>query len=314
MAEWLVERGIGEDRALLIGGGDVLAAKLRWPGEPWAGEAVMLRLASKPAGARRGIAHDGEGREILVDRLPAALTEGVSFPATITRAAMAERGRFKRPLARADMAESTDFLACAREVRSLPPGWWEALWDEAASGEVAFAGGTLLFSPTPAMTLVDIDGALPPRELALAAVPALARALRRFDIGGSIGVDFPTLSARGDRRAVDEALGEALAGWPHERTAMNGFGFVQIVARLEGPSLLHRLTFRRRDAAIRMALRRAERVEGAGVTLLTLNPALEPLLRPEWRAELERRTGRALRVVLDDALALTAGAAQIVAA
>ena len=287
MAEWLVERGIGEDRALLIGGGDVLAAKLRWPGEPWAGEAVMLRLASKPAGARRGIAHDGEGREILVDRLPAALTEGVSFPATITRAAMAERGRFKRPLARADMAEST---------------------------EVAFAGGTLLFSPTPAMTLVDIDGALPPRELALAAVPALARALRRFDIGGSIGVDFPTLSARGDRRAVDEALGEALAGWPHERTAMNGFGFVQIVARLEGPSLLHRLTFRRRDAAIRMALRRAERVEGAGVTLLTLNPALEPLLRPEWRAELERRTGRALRVVLDDALALTAGAAQIVAA
>ena len=111
---------------------------------------------------------------------------------------------------------------------------------------------------------------------------------------------------------MDAALEEALADFPHERTAMNGFGFVQIVARLEGPSLLHRFATSRVGMPARMALRRTEMVEGPGVTLLTVHPALKAKLRPEWLTEVERRTGRPLRIETDPGLAIEGASAQIV--
>jgi ribonuclease G len=76
---------------------------------------------------------------------------------------------------------------------------------------------------------------------------------------------------------------------------MNGFGFVQLVARLERPSLLHRATFQRTATAARALLRRAELLSGPGALLLSGHPALEAQLRPEWLAELGRRTGREVR-------------------
>ncbi len=170
----------------------------------------------------------------------------------------------------------------------------------------------MLFAPTPGMTVIDIDGTLPPRGLALAAVRPLAEAITRFGLGGSIGVDFPTLPAREDRKAVDAALGEALAGWDHERTAMNGFGFVQLVARQSGPSLLHRLAFQRPAAAARMLLRKAESLEGAGAILLSAHPSIIAAIEPRWLAELERRTGKAVRTAGDTSLAIGPGHAQIV--
>lgn len=314
MAEWVVEQGIGESRALLLEGDKVLAAKLRWPGEITAGESFEGKLLRKSG--TRGLAQHPSGREILVDKLPRDAGEGASYRFTVTRAAMAERGRFKLPAARPAEAAGTttsDYFASAKSVRHFPSGAWEEIWHAASSGEVGFAGGALLFAVTPGMTVIDIDGELSPRELALAAVPELARWLRLFDLGGSIGIDFPTLAAKADRKAVNAALDEALDGWPHERTAMNGFGFVQIVARLEGPSLLHRFATSRVGMAARMALRRAEQVEGPGATLLTVHPALKARLKPEWCAELERRTARPVRIDSDPGLAIEAAAAQIVA-
>ena len=310
---WIVEEGIGETRALRIENGEAVAAKLRWPGEIAAGEIVTGKLIRKSG--RRGLAALGDGREVLVDRLPHEASEGASLELAITRAAMAERGRYKLPAARPICEVSAaheNVLATAERVHRLPAGEWEDIWHAASTGEVAFAGGSLLFSATPAMTLIDVDGDLPPRALALAAVPPIARWLRLFDCGGSIGVDFPTLEAKADRKAVDEALEAALADWPHERTAMNGFGFVQIVARLEGPSLLHRFATSRIGLAARLALRRAESVEGAGATLLTIHPALRAKLRDEWIAETERRSGRPLRIESDPGVAIEAATAQIV--
>lgn len=313
---WLVERGIAEDRALLVEGDRVLAAKVRWPGELRAGETVRARLVQRSAGASRGMAVTGEGHAVLVDRLPRDASEGSDIDIAITRAAMAERGRLKRAQGRWSdgpvAASDPDEFATGTPVRRFPAGLWDEVWSAAWDGEVAFAGGTLLFAVTPGMTVIDIDGDLPPRALALAAVPAIGQALRRFELGGSIGIDFPTLPAKADRQAVDAALAAALDGWPHERTAMNGFGFVQLVARSAGPSLLHRLAHHRAAAAARLLLRRAEAVEGAGAILLTAHSAVLRELQPDWLAELARRTGREIRLETDHALALDAVHAQIV--
>nr|WP_137676159.1 ribonuclease E/G [Parerythrobacter lutipelagi] len=315
MTEWLIERGIGEDRALLIDGDEALAAKLHWPGELRAGEIVKAKLVAKSEGANRGTACDERGQEILVDRLPAEVTEGQTISIRISRAAVTERGRLKRAQGRTALASESAAASpfeFGREVRRFPAGLWEDVWQQASSGQIDFAGGSLVFSVTPAMTVVDVDGELLPRDLALAAVPALARALPQFDLGGSIAIDFPSLQAKADRQAVDRALDHALADWTHERTAMNGFGLVHIVARLEGPSLLHRMATSRIAAAARMVLRSGEAVQEPGAILLTVHPALKAKLKPAWLDELARRSGREVRIETDPALAIEAGFAQAV--
>lgn len=322
MAEWLIEEGIGEERAILVERGEIVAARLFWPGRLAAGQVEDALLASRHKGSKRGTVRFSSGEEALVDRLPPSAEEGAAIRVEITREALRERDRTKLAHARpsdAPLRPAPGLVEqlngegfAAKAVSRFDGGAWDELWLEAWQGATAFDGGALAFFDTSAMTLVDIDGAGDPRALALTAVPALAIALRRFGIGGSIGIDFPTLTAKADRRAVDDMLDRALSGWPHERTAMNGFGFVQLVARFVRPSLLQRIQRARTGAAARLALRRAERVEGPGVTLLTVHPALKPKLRPEWLIELERRTGRPTRLAIQPALALEAAAAQIV--
>lgn len=320
--EWLVEEGIGEHRALLVAGGHAIAARMEWPGALAPGQVEDAVLASRIKGSPRGILRFASGEEAQVDGLPADAREGAPLRAVVTRAAIPEMlgaaaGRTKRARCRPTreaprLAPTLAQRLDARIVRRFPVADWEDIFAEGWSGEIGFAGGALAISPTPAMTVIDIDGALPPRALALAAVPALAEAIRRLDLAGSIGVDFPTLSDKADRRAVDEALAAALAGWPHERTAMNGFGLVQIVARMEGPSLPQRLAADRAGAAARLLLRRAEAVAEPGVLLITAPPAIRAAIRPAWEEELARRTGRMLRWNVDPALAPTGGFAQAI--
>jgi ribonuclease G len=323
VAGWLVEEGIGEHRAMLIDAGRIVAARVEWPGALAAGLVDDAILVAKVAGATRGTVQFANGEQALVDRLPAGAREGAAIRVEVTRAAIGEAGRDKRAQARPSEAPPCPAPGLAERLRREGHGvrmatrpdtaGWDEVIAEAADGTVPFTGGQLLFSPTPAMTLVDIDGTLPPRALALAGIAPLAAAIRRLDLGGSIGIDFPTLADKADRRAVDAALGEALAGWPHERTAMNGFGFVQLVARLERPSLLHRLAMDPAGAAARLLMRRAERVSEPGALLLVAPPAVRAAVMPGWEAELARRTGRQLRWREDTGLAMQGSFAQAVA-
>ncbi len=322
MAEWFVEEGIGETRAIRLKDGEILEARVQWPGELAAGAVVDARLASRTRGASRGVARLDDGAQALVARLPREASEGSAIRLLITRPAMAEHGRTKlaqgrwsddTPCPAPTLAEGFESEGQAvRNVRRFPQGDWDGLLAEAFAGTIAFAGGSLALSPTPAMTLVDVDGEAEPRALALAACPAVAAALRRFDLGGSIGIDFPTLADKADRRAVGASLARELALWPHERTAMNGFGFVQIIARLERPSLLHRASNHPAATSARALLRRAEGLEGAGIIELAAHPALAAHLREDRLDELSRRTGREVHLRLEPGLAIEAAHAQFI--
>jgi hypothetical protein len=332
--EWCVEQGIGEDRAALIDGDTILAARLCWREAMRAGAVVQARLDHRHAGTRRGAVQLPDGTIALIDALTPEMTSGARLMVRITRAALAEQGRFKLALCRPagdappspaptlaqtlvqTVAQTGHSVRVAGMLdRTLDNAGWPDLAEQAVSGQVDFAAGRLTISPTPAMTLIDIDGPPPLAPLALAAAAAVARTLARLDIAGSVGIDFPGQESRSQRQAVDGALAAALAaqGWHGERTGMNGFGFVQLISRLERPSLVARMAFYPARAAAHVLLRAAERVEGAGALLLTAHPAVLGAIDAAMETELARRSGREIRRAPRERLALHAGFAQAVA-
>ncbi|MBX9797380.1 ribonuclease [Sphingomonas sp.] len=297
MAEWLIENGIGEVRAALVDDGRIVKARIELPG---------LRLGSVVAGrlapARR-VRLEGGG-EIALDG-PAGAPEGTAVRVRITREAIPEPGRLKPArgvVTDAPLAPGPDLRARlaaggigvreghAHAEDALEAAGWGELLDEATTGDIGFAGGMLRMTPTPAMTLFDVDGDGPLEPLAVAAAAAVAAAIVRHGIGGSIGIDFPTLAGKAARAAVAAAIDAALPP-PFERTALNGFGFLQIVRPRPRAALPELLRADPLAAAARALLRRLERTP-AGATPEPVPPALAPHILPEWRAELARRTGR----------------------
>ena len=318
MAEWLYEAGIGENRAILVEGGEIVEAAIELPDTLRVGTVANGRLTSILVAGRRGIVTLEDSREVVLEPLPPALTEGMALRVEIVREAIAEPGRPKLAKCRqTDQApgDGPDLLERIG-ARPLPPrhranafeaAGWSELLEEAATGEIAFPGGGLRMSLTPAMTLFDVDGALPPAALAVAGAEAAGRAIRRLGIGGSIGIDLPTLAAKGERQAAATAL-DAVLPQPFERTAVNGFGFLQVVRRRERASLPELLQGDRVGAAARALLRRAERSGGSGARTLVAAPAVAARLEqnPAWIEELGRRIGTPVALRAEPGLAISA--------
>jgi hypothetical protein len=304
LAEWLYEAGIGEARAALVEDGCIIKARIELEDSgPQPGAVIPARLLDK---AQRIVVLEGGGEAIL-QAVPPGLTQGGALTVEIIRAAIPEAGRAKRPFAIATDAEprpAPDLLsrlsAGTIPVRQLRPhepdaleesGWSEVL-EEARTGEIAFPGGALRMSPTPAMTLFDVDGSGALEALAVAAATAIAAAIVRHDIGGSIGIDFPTLAGKAARQAVAEAIDAALPQ-PFERTTLNGFGFLQIIRRRARASLPELLRADPSAADTRALLRSIERTPPSGPSRHTVSAAVGAALdrHPGWTAELARRTG-----------------------
>jgi hypothetical protein len=300
LAEWLYEEGIGENRAILVEDEDIIAAAIELPGEMRCGSVLAGRLVEIAIPGRRGIVVTDQG-EVMVEPLPKALTQGQKLRVEIVREPIAEPGHPKFAKGRITEAEEKEGPTLAERIgspRPLPPlgpdlfheAGWSELIDEALGTPIDFAGGELRMSLTPAMTLFDVDGYLPPFELALAAAEEVAYAIRRLDIGGSIGIDLPTVPGREDRLRIVEAL-DAVLPRPFERTAVNGFGFLQVVRRRERRSLPELIQWDEAGAAARDLLRTAERAVGG--CELAAAPAVIARLRaePGWLETLARRIG-----------------------
>jgi hypothetical protein len=322
LAEWLYEEGIGENRAILVEDGRILEAAIELPGTLAAGTVAEARLARIVVPGRRGLAALASGAEAMIEPLSAALTEGQRLRVEIVREPIAEPGRPK--VAKARRTENPPRAGPGLRERIGRPrpqplhgrdrfeeAGWSELLDEAASGEIAFEGGALRMSLTPAMTLFDVDGALPPAELAAAGAAAAARAVRRLAIGGSIGIDLPTVASRADRRRAAEAF-DAHLPQPFERTAVNGFGFLQIVRRRERASIAEIVQHDPAGAAARALLRRAERESGAGERTIRAAPAVIARIEanPDWLEALTRKIGATVRLRPEPALPISGGDVQ----
>lgn len=311
MVEWLYEAGIGEARAALVDGDRIVKARIELDGALTVGTVAEARLVEVMAG-RQGRVVLASGAEALLDAVPPGVSQGRSLLVTIMREAIPEPGRAK--LARAVVAAEGAVSAkgpallerigesgvpvrqCrAHEADALEAAGWSEVLEEATTGEIAFPGGALRMSPTPAMTLFDVDGTGALDALALAAATAVGQAILRHGIGGSIGIDFPTLSGKAARQAVATAIDAALPQ-PFERTALNGFGFLQIIRPRPRASLPERLRADPVGAAARAALRQIERTPPGGPRTHRLASAVRQRIesRPDWIAELTRRTGTAI--------------------
>lgn len=303
MAEWIYEAGIGENRAALIARGIIRKARIELPGIR-ADTIASARLIDRTTGKVRL----DTGEEALCDPLPKGITQGAALTVRIVREPVAERGRTKMakavPASDAALAPGPNLLARiiatglpVRQLRAHEPdaledaGWSEVL-EEARTGDIFFTTGALRLALTPAMVLFDVDGGPPLGALSIDAAHAVAAAMERLDITGSVGIDFPTLANKGERNAVAEAIDAALPQ-PFERTAMNGFGFLQVVRRRTRMSLPELIAADPVGADLRAELRRLERAPPPAPETLTLPPALVQRLNaePDWLAELHRRTG-----------------------
>jgi ribonuclease G len=321
LLEWLIERGIGETRAALVDHGEIIEARIELEGVTPAGSIIAARLVNAGHDGRNAIAIAEGGVEYLLPRGAAGITQGATLTIEVTRAPIPGREPWKRPLGRVtdsaprrapELAElaGARLLAFPAPDDALGDADWDDLLEQARTGLIPFAGGELRISATPAMTLIDVDGYLAPEELAVLGASQAAAAIRRFDIGGSIGIDLPTAGNKTTRHAAAGAIDAALPQ-PFERTAVNGFGFVQVVRPRTRASLIE-LAQARPCFDARALLRRAA-MESGGAKLLVGHPAVIGLLerRPDWLERLARQVGGRVELRIDPALPMSGGYATI---
>lgn len=298
MPEWITEAGIGETRAALVENGEIIEARVRRDGVTPAGtilEAKLIAIAPR-------VTVEAAGEQFLLPHGVSGISEGKNLYIEVTREALGGSEPWKRGLARrTDL--SPRLAPPLAEGRFGTIEGWDELLDEARRGIVRFDGGELRIEPTAAMTMIDVDGWLVPDKLARMAAWAAARAIARLDLGGSTGIDFPGLRGKADRIAVDAILDDYLPK-PFERTAMNGFGFVQIVRPRARASLIE-LARDRAPFEARALLRQAG--ASIGETTLAAHPAVIAAILPDWATALERQVGGRVILRSEPALAMSGG-------
>lgn len=317
MTHWLYEDGIGEARAALIEHGRIIEARIERSDAPLGcGAVVEGRLLAKSAGGHRARIALADGGEAMLQPVPKDLSEGKTVRAEVLREALFEPGTARHKPARLRAVSAATPLAHApslleritadgHEIKRtsahgpdlLAEAGWHDVLAEAETGEIGFAGGSLTLSPTPAMMVIDVDGDIAPRALGLAAATQSALAIRRHGIGGGVVIDFPTLADKADRNAVANYFDAAMTG-PCERTAINGFGLMQIVLKRTRASLIELHAADPVRWHLLAALRSAERDGGTGTLTLTLSQPESLALAREWALAqaLEQRTGRPVAV------------------
>jgi ribonuclease G len=313
----------GERRAGLVENGKIVEIHIQRDLHLVLGEYGVGRIDRKtPSGAY--IATDG-GEEVLL-RGKCGKNEGARVVFEITREAIAEPGRIKPPegkfldepaaITAVDAAASKEALWCKRlsalgadTDTTNPVG---GAFDCAIYGQSVVGDVIISFQRTKAGLVFDVDGVGDPLALNLIAAAEIARLLRLYQVGGMTMIDFVSVESKEHRKTIADAFDRVSASdRPFERSAINGYGLMQVVRARPRPSVLDHL-FGARIATLSdetqalLLLREAACSSGFGSRRVTARPAVAALLTtPKWHpfvAQCERLTGASLQIVADNRL------------
>lgn len=307
----------GERRAALVENGKIVEIHLQRDLRPVLGQYDTGRIDRKtPAGA---YVVNGSGRELLI-RGHIDETEGAYLDFQVSREEIAEPGRLKIAEAKAVEAVSSDAdaewlwqrrLAALGSTAGLVSNPLDDQFDLAQAGFSAVENAIVHFQRTKAGLVFDIDGTGDPFAVNSAAAREIARLLQLFQIGGMVMIDFVAMESKAKRQEIAELFDAAASadGRPFERSAINGFGLMQVVRSRPRPSVLDHL-FGTNIGALSdetkafWLYREAARSNGYGLRTVSTSTSVATLmLSPQWqsiRAQCERLAGAVLTVIADE--------------
>jgi len=306
----------GERRAARVEDGKIVEIHMQRDAHWVLGECGMGRVDRRtPAGAYI-FAEDGS--ELLL-RSKNGPAEGTRVAFEVTREAIAEPGRVKLPEvmlrdALPDIQLSKDGLWQQRLAAFDTPVAAQAFddsFDTAIAGYSQVGDVIISFQRTKAGLVFDVDGIGDAFAINRVAAQEIARLLRLYQVGAMVMIDFVSMEAKTQRADIASIFDAASAkdSRPFERTAINGYGLMQVVRARPRPSVLDHL-FGTRIAALSdetqayWLLRSAARSSGFGLRTITARPAVAHLLSSErWqplRGECVRLAGAGVEVVADE--------------
>ena len=157
----------------------------------------------------------------------------------------------------------------------------------------------------------DVDGMGSAFDINQVAAAEIARLLRLYQVGAMVMIDFVSMEAKAQRTQIAEIFDTASRsdGRPFERTAINGYGLMQVVRARPRPSVLDHL-FGTRVAALSdetqayWLLRAVAQSSGFGARTVTARPDVAALLESQkwagWRTQAMRAAGADMLVVADE--------------
>lgn len=306
----------GERRAAFVEHGNIMEIHIQRDALWALGECGAGRIDRKTPSGAYVIADDNS--ELLL-RGKMGLPEGARIMFEVTREAIAEPGRHKPPeiILREGVHETLmgkDALWDAR-MASLGQSVTNASiaegFDVAIAGQSQIGDVTISFQRTKAGLVFDIDGIGDAFAINMIAATEIARLLRLYQVGAMVLIDFVSMESKAQRTQVAEAFDAASLADPRpfERTAINGYGMMQVVRARPRPSILDHL-FGTRIAALSdetqayWLLRAVAESRGFGVRSVTARPEVATLLQSErlsaWRAGAVRLAGADMVVVADE--------------
>ena len=283
----------------------------------WAlGETGTGRIDRKTPSGAYVVTDDGQ--ELLL-RSKISDPEGTRVTFEVTREAIAEPGRIKpAEIALRDSGVlpslPKDVLWDARLTDFAQPVISASIadgFDIALSGQSQLGSFIISFQRTKAGLVFDVDGIGSAFDINQVAAAEIARLLRLYQVGAMVMIDFVSMESKAQRTQIAEIFDAASRSdaRPFERTAINGYGLMQVVRARPRPSVLDHL-FGTRIAALSdetqayWLLRAVAQSSGFGARTVTARPDVAALLDCEhwaaWRVQAVRATGVDMLVVADE--------------